>query len=1258
MDIKGYRIEKVIGRGGMATVYLAVQTTLERHVALKVMNPAFANDHEFTTRFLQEGPIAARLNDPQIVTVYDSGVDQNHYYLAMEYLPGGTLKQKIREGLPVDKTLNIIKLLAKGLAYAHSQGVLHRDIKPQNILFRASGEPVLTDFGIAKALTGSSNLTVPGTAFGSPKYMSPEQAKGAALDHRADLYSLGVVFYEMLTGHSLFASKDAITLVQKHIKEPPPPLPAKHALFQPLFDRLLAKDPANRFQTADEFLAALKDVRQQYFIDVSLGGTQPNLDVTQVRIPNQSVSTGQHTQPPPAARSGLPKLLVGLVVLVAALVGGGYIYLFYSANKTPPVIAQPQPPADTQTDAVATALATARQQQQQGQLEQGLQTVRNALRKTPDQPQLLLLETELQTALSAAQPATPTAADIIAQAQQLRQQGQLEQSLTLVQNALAQQPQNDDLRNLQQELQATIADLEQRSQVASLIATAQKGLQQNNLNASRAAIEQGLAIRPGDTELLALQRQVNARQAALDRDQKIASLYQQAEQQLQQKQLDAALETTQQGLALAPQNERLTALRDLILASQQQAAVEQQLREQMEQLLAQAQTQLDQLQLTTPPGSNAYETYQQVLAQEPENGAALAGLRAIAGKYFELAERALATGDEDKTLGYIERGLNVQPADPNLLALQRQIQLQQDARQQLALARQQLAQDQVENSLNTVESGLEAVPDDADLLALRDEILQRLDQREKQLIATTALAEARELRQQNQLQEAMTVLSRALREAPDNSEVAAFYTQLEQEQAQLQQQAAAAESLATAQALLDRSEFTDAYQQVQQGLQQSPDDSALLALKKEIEQRQALLTLRTKAEELAQQGALEDALSLVQRGLAMSSDEPQLLALQTQLEQTLQSRQETAATDDTVTVAASTEQASTEQASTEQASTEQASTEQASTEQALPDVLKLGTGLATLAQQIGLENVEGFLRERVDNLAQSTAAQSTDTPDSGTATDDPPPGDTDIANASDGDSTRNIADSSTADTNDLGSTDSQTTPTEDTTASDSTAPATTTETAEYPFDNTEENPFDTDLYGNTQISTAPAVESPAVDTPTTSDPASDEPAADPDTAAGEPAADDAQATDTTEAQVAELLATAEKHLAKLNLTTPKGNNAYDVFREVLKLDPDNSAARKGLQTIVNRYRSWAISQRDQGKFSRSLNNIDKALRVDPDNRELLALRQTVQDQQAAAEAARRASAQQAQQPAPETDPCAIDKGSKECWCKTLKMFCD
>ncbi|MEZ5594729.1 MAG: hypothetical protein R3F53_30270 [Gammaproteobacteria bacterium] len=301
------------------------------------------------------------------------------------------------------------------------------------------------------------------------------------------------------------------------------------------------------------------------------------------------------------------------------------------------------------------------------------------------------------------------------------------------------------------------------------------------------------------------------------------------------------------------------------------------------------------------------------------------------------------------------------------------------------------------------------------------------------------------------------------------------------------------------------------------------------------------------------------------------------------------------------------------------------------------------------------------MRERVDNLAQSTAAQSTDTPDSGAATDDPPPGDTDIANASDGDSTRNIADSSAADTNIPGSTDSQTTPTEDTTASDSTAPATTTETAAYPFDNTEENPFDTDLYGNTQISTAPAAESPAVDTPTIGDPASDDPAADAGVADGETAADDddTQATDSTgEQKIAELLATAEAHLAKLNLTTPKGNNAYDTFREVLKLDPDNSAARKGLQTIVNRYRSWAVSQRDQGKFSRSLNNIDKALRVDPDNRELLALRQAVQDQQAAAEAARKASAQQAPKPAPETDPCAIDKGSKECWCKTLKMFCE
>jgi len=1199
MEIKGYRIEKVIGRGGMATVYLAIQTALERHVALKVMNPAFANDLEFTTRFLQEGPIAARLNDPQIVTVYDSGVDEKHYYLAMEYLPGGTLKQKIRDGLPVEKTLTIIKLMGKGLAYAHSQGVLHRDIKPQNILFRASGEPVLTDFGIAKALTAASHLTVPGTAFGSPKYMSPEQAKGRTLDQRSDLYSLGVVFYEMLTGKPPFESKDAINLAQMHITEPVPPMPPQYVLFQALFDRLLAKNPSKRFQSADEFLTALKDVRQHYLLDVSLSsagptGTAPGSDAdqpdaTQVRLPKRTTATSERTLPPASQRSGLAKLFVGLTVLVIAGVGGGYIYLNYGTDKTAPISATD--PLSNEREGLQQALAKAEQLQQQGQYEEGLQTVRAALSEAPDHPRLLLLQTELENALQAESASTveqtpeqspqQTAQNeaeqqltaTLGQARQLRRQGELEQSLALVQETLTRYPDNADLLGLQQELQATIDDLERRRQSASFLATAQHALQENNLDASRQALEQGLALMPEHQELLALRDQIEARQAALDNERQAAELYQHAQQALQQEQLDTALGNIEQALQLLPQDEQLTTLhtriQERIRAVQEQAEMERQLRQQIEQLLAQAQKQIDQLQLSTPPGDNAQETYRQVLAQDPENQAALAGLREIAARYHELAEQALASSESDKALGYLERGLSIQPDTPALVSLQEQIQTDQAVRTQLTLARDKLAQEQLEDSLKAVDDGLQIAPENTDLHGLRAEILHRLDQRERRLIATTALTEAQALRQQNQLEQALSVVANALQEVPDDPDLAVLQQELQDEQALQQRQAAAAERLAIAQQALERAELSEAYTQVQQGLGQLSDDPALLQLKQEIERRQALVALHAKAEELIQNNELDSALTLVQQGFELAPDDPQLLALQERIQQAQLAAAQTPA----------------------------------------PDAVTLGEGLASLAQQIGLQDVEGFLRQRVDQLATAPGQDQTAT----TEPDDTPEA-----------SSENTAELTTAESPE------QEIPNDDTT----TTPADSTQ-AESP--QTAAVSTDPEVAPGVAPNAAPDTIENSKNTESPEDTAEDE-------------------TTTQEQQIAELLATAEQHIEQLNLTTPKGKNAYEVYRQILTLDPDNSAARKGLQTIVSRYRGWAQKQRDRGNFQRSLNNIEKALRVDPDNTELLALRQTVQDEQ---QAARRSSTPPPRTTEPaSSDPCAIDRGSKECWCKTLKMFCD
>lgn len=258
LDIPNFKIIKEIGQGGMAKVYLGEQLEPKRQVAIKIVSPS-SNDPKILDDLKQEGDTVAQFNHPNIVTVFACGVVQKHYFLAMEILPGGDLKQKLDERTLEDaEVLQIMKEISSALAHSHHRKTLHRDIKPENIMFNEEGKAVLLDFGIAKAQGKVSEFTRIGAVVGTPHYMSPERALGKEIDERSDLYALGVVMYEMLIGRKLFEGEDTFAISYAHVHEPPPNLPDDKSALQPILDKLLAKSPDDRYQSADQLTSILE----------------------------------------------------------------------------------------------------------------------------------------------------------------------------------------------------------------------------------------------------------------------------------------------------------------------------------------------------------------------------------------------------------------------------------------------------------------------------------------------------------------------------------------------------------------------------------------------------------------------------------------------------------------------------------------------------------------------------------------------------------------------------------------------------------------------------------------------------------------------------------------------------------------------------------------------------------------------------------------------------------------------------------------
>ncbi len=366
-----YRVLRRLGAGGMADVYLADDTTLGRQVAVKVLLKRYAGDESFVERFRREAQAAARINHPNIVNIYDWGPVDGTYYIVMEYVEGETLKDHIRrEGrYPPGEAVRIALELLAGVQVAHGVHIVHRDIKSQNILIDRAGTVKVTDFGIAKA--DDSQMTEAGSILGTAQYLAPEQAKGEPVDERTDLYSVGVVFYEMLTGSLPFRGDSAVTVALKHVNEQPaepaelvPGLP--YSLNQIVL-KALAKDPDQRYRNAAEFTADLVSARSGG--PLLAAAYDPSLDRTLVQSPATG-SEGTTRVLPKAAAAGAVGVAAGaagaagrrrkrspwpwialVVFLVIAAVAGALIWHTFFGSTTlsvPSVVGQAQAAAVSQ----------------------------------------------------------------------------------------------------------------------------------------------------------------------------------------------------------------------------------------------------------------------------------------------------------------------------------------------------------------------------------------------------------------------------------------------------------------------------------------------------------------------------------------------------------------------------------------------------------------------------------------------------------------------------------------------------------------------------------------------------------------------------------------------------------------------------------------------------------------------------------------------------------------------------------------------
>ncbi len=617
MQIPGFKVVRLIAEGGMATVYLAIQESLGRFVALKLLKK-FDNPEQ-SNRFFNEGRIIASLNHQNIITIHDIGVFGDQNYISMEYLEGGDLKSRIKQGIEPQTAVDLVEGIGSCLDFVHKKGIIHRDIKPGNIIFRNDDTPVLTDFGIAKQLEQDHNLTMDGTAIGSPYYLSPEQAECRPLDGRTDIYGLGIVFFEMLMGHKPYRGKSYIEIVMAHKTEPIPSLPPHLQHYQGLLERMIAKDPEDRFRSAREMLKFLRKLDPADTIEIAteteagsiLEAKDTDAGESQVgtairvgepgRPAGSSASTERNEDnlsDPLPSQSGSERLSYKLrwpiMAMVLFLIAGS-IWITY----------QFQDDFHFGSD--------------RGQV---VKTERHDTLRGPAQGQ--------------------------------RPAGGITQQDNASSNGAQAKAPAKAVRPSKADIQKALL-LKRKREIQGFLAKAKAALDANKLTT------------PARSSAYYYYQQVIMRsprnKVALRGLSQIANRYAfMAEKELQHQDLEKAKVYIQRGRKAEQENPKLSEIAEKI------ARIENTNRKVAEYLAA-ADRALQSARLTKPPRDNAYHFYRQVLKLSPGNKEAKRGITKVANRYADLAEREINEYRYARAKEFVNLGLGVQPKNRRLTDL-------------------------------------------------------------------------------------------------------------------------------------------------------------------------------------------------------------------------------------------------------------------------------------------------------------------------------------------------------------------------------------------------------------------------------------------------------------------------------------------------------------------------------------------------------------------------------------------------------------